>query len=149
MATVQKARIQFNRPKNWKIILAAALELGPLTAAREHRMDFPAEMGFPVILQAIKRWIRQFRDPNRKGYNSTTTPVYGLEIDKLVYEDVLRRQRAGLTIMSGDVRKILVAHLYDAGKSHLLLENGGNYVFGDSWASRFFNRHNLVSRAKK
>ena len=39
---------------------------------------------------------------------------------------------------------IMFSHV---GKSQLLVENGGKYNFKHSWAMRFWNRHNLVSRA--
>ena len=44
------------------------------------------------------------------------------------------------------LRHFLVVHLTGADLLNTLIENGGQYSYTDSWAIRFYERHNIVPR---
>jgi hypothetical protein len=74
-------------------------------------------------------------------------PVYGVEVDKKLLEDVRIRREAGITITHATLRSMLIVRLNQEKLLHLLIENGGQHTFGDGWSKRFFKRHGLTSRA--
>ena len=76
----------------------------------------------------------------------TRLPSYGSEIDGQLLTDVHEIRSMGLPADEEVLRRYLVVRLEKAGKTGLLVENGGKYSYGHSWAIRFFKRHNLVVR---
>ena len=73
-------------------------------------------------------------------------PSYGSEIDLLLFADCHARRVVGLPIDDVILRRLLIVHLAAAGKEGELIENGGKYHYGHSWAMRFYKRHKLGSR---
>ena len=99
----------------------------------------------------LNRWMADYHEELR-----TKTPLvfgaggrlpeYGAYIDNLLLADVHTRMKASLKLDNEILRDLLMVHLIDKKKTYLLVENGGTCVFGDSWAQRFYARHNLASR---
>lgn len=60
--------------------------------------------------------------------------------------DCEAKRAVGLSVDDEILRRQLKVRLENAGKAHLLWENGGKYDYGHSWAMRFYKRHNFVLR---
>ena len=93
----------------------------------------------------LRKWRKDAKADKEFGQQGCT-PSYGKEIDATVLVCVIDRNSKGLSVDPSIMRSLLVTALSVAKKEDMLHENGGNYVFGDSWASRFLARHNLRRR---
>jgi len=69
-----------------------------------------------------------------------------MEIDNQLYLEVMQRRLASLPVNDIDLHHMLITLLERNNKSNLLRKNGGNFIFGQSWARRFCKRHNLTNR---
>jgi hypothetical protein len=139
------------RPDNWKEIIKEYKLNGLVGLQRCFPEFLKNESGEAISESCLRqRLYRYGKDLNnnkvtqRRGGNA---PPYGMAIDNELYLNVMSRRNASLAINNMDMRNMLLTLLQKNNMSHLLLENGGKYVFGQSWVSRFNKRHNLSNRA--
>ncbi len=97
------------------------------------------------------RWVKDYLAELRTGQPTVMgaggrKPAYGDVVDKAVLERANDRMAGGLKVDSIELRRLLVVELQRTNQSGLLVENDGDYLFGESWSQRFFARHNLVVR---
>ena len=71
--------------------------------------------------------------------------AYSKEVDKELFDTALERRNEGC-VDNSLLRQLLLVILAKNGLMGLLRENGGKYTFGDSWAQRLFERHDMVFR---
>ena len=98
-----------------------------------------------IAQQKINRWQRNLKSRSKTTF-AVRVPHYGKVIDDLVSTDFHRARNVGLPIDNVSLRRFLVEHLVAANLQGTLVENGGPYSYTDSWAVRFYKRHNIVSR---
>ena len=67
--------------------------------------------------------------------------AYSREIDVELFDLVTIRRSAGLSIDNSILGQQLLTLLTEYNLTDLLKENGGKHTSGDSWAHRFFARH--------
>lgn len=95
----------------------------------------------------VYRWKSDFEKVNsQNGKRIGHAPVYGRELDTLVYDCMVQRISAGLTCDNHILRETIKNELVKQNLSSMLKENGGKYTFGTNWCFRFWKRHNLSSR---
>ena len=69
------------------------------------------------------------------------------EIDKESFDTALAGRNEGcLSVDNSLLRQLLLVTLAKNGFMGILRENGGKYTFGDFWAQRLFERHDMVLR---
>ena len=69
------------------------------------------------------------------------------EIDKEFFNTALAGRNEGcLSVNNSLLRQLLLVTLAKNGIMGILRENGGKYTFGDFWAQRLFERHDMVLR---
>ena len=73
--------------------------------------------------------------------------AYSKEIDKESFDTALAGRNEGcLSVDNSLLRQLLLVTLAKNGIMGILRENGGKYTFGDFWAQRLFERHDMVLR---
>ena len=73
--------------------------------------------------------------------------AYSKEIDKEFFDTALAGRNEGcLSVDNSLLRQLLLVTLAKNGFMGILRENGGKYTFGDFWAQRLFERHDMVLR---
>ena len=113
-------------------------------AIKNYREEF---MGLTVkkAQQQNNRWQKNLKSRSKTTF-AVRVPHYGKVIDDLVSTDFHRARNVGLPIDNVSLRRLLVEHFVAANLQGTLVENGGPYSYTDSWAVRFYKRHNIVSR---
>ena len=134
------------RPENWKVIAEFYSKYG-LELTRTAFETELAGRSYAAVKAALWTWRKQIKSPVViKKENSGRMPAYGAEIDNLLRDKVVQRIDLGLPADNPTLRILLEQILTDHDKLHLLKSKGGPCIFEDSWAQRFWARHNLVSR---
>lgn len=131
------------RPINWIDIVEEANAFG----SRQAFKSFPEEFRDLTDKASFKKINRWQKDAKMKKVGAKVRiPAYGLEIDNLVKLDFERARANGLPVDNVTLRRYLLVHLTTANMLDTLIENGGKYLYEDSWAIRFYKRHGIVSR---
>lgn len=131
------------RPVNWVDIVEEANAFSSRQAIRSYEEEFEG-LSTKASLKKINRWQKDHK--KKKNYINVRLPAYGSVIDNLVLLDFQRTRSAGLPVDNVTLRRFLVVHLTAADMLDTLIENGGSFSYTDSWAIRFYKRHNIVSR---
>lgn len=139
----RSAKIWTKRPVNWVDIVEEANAFGSRQAIRSYEEEFEG-LATKASLKKINRWQKDYKKKNT--YVNVRLPAYGSVIDNLVLLDFQRTRSAGLPVDNVTLRRFLVVHLTAANMLDTLIENGGSFSYTDSWAIRFYKRHNIVSR---
>ena len=122
----QKKRILHSHPSNWAIIADEANIYGNYSTIRGI---------LRCLFVSIQQAIEQFH------------LAYSKEIDKELFDTALARRNEGcLSVDNSLLRQLLLIILAKNGLMDILRENGEKYTFGDSWAQRFFKRHDIILR---
>ena len=142
----KESRKRQSRPENWEDIAYEAEVYGNTAALKNYTNEFIGASS-TAIYQRLNQWKNDVKN-KRIMSNTVITrlPSYGSEIDSQLLTDVHELRSMGLPVDDDVLRRYLVVRLENAGKMGLLVENGGKYSYGHSWAMRFFKRHNLVVR---
>lgn len=131
------------RPANWMDIVAESNAFGSGSAIK----NFPEEfigLTLKASQKKVNRWQKNAKANKKLG--SVRVPAYGTVIDDLVKQDFQQARDVGLPVDNVSLRRFLVVHLARANLLNTLVENGGPYSYTDSWAIRFYRRHNIASR---
>jgi hypothetical protein len=133
------------RPDNWKII-------GEYYHCYGHDSTlkvFEAELGWmkrrTSRVTALKRWMTDWQN-GREPKDTRREPILGIETERRILQQLLKRSEVGLSIGDDDLRRVVLDYLAQSGRTCLLRENGGNNTFGSSFCSRFWKRHRMSSR---
>lgn len=132
------------RPPNWEDIADEAEIWGNDAALANFASDFDGASQ-TAKYQRLNQWKKDLKDKKVSSVYQGQ-PSYGSEIDLLLLADCHTRRAVGLPIDDVILRRMLIVHLAKAGKEGELIENGGKYHYGHSWAMRFYKRHKLASR---
>lgn len=97
------------------------------------------------IQRLLKQWLKEIRI-GKEQKKIGKSPVYGHEVDKELYDNIVKRREKGLPVDNFIICRLLLPLLRNHRKDHLLKMNGGKYNFGESWARKFCKRWNLVQR---
>ncbi len=138
---IVKHRPYSHRPPNFKDIVTAFDQYG--YSAMNDYSDCFESMEKGRITQKIKRWRQSILlevNPTKRA------PAYGQVIDDMVYQSILGQIDHGAPVNNITLRAVLIVELTKHNKLDLLVENGGQCIFRESWAKRFWKRHNLSSR---
>ena len=141
----KKPKVWQSRPPNWEDIAYEAQVFGNNSAIKSFAADFQG-VSSTAAYQRLSTWKKDLSSGKEEGTLKSRMPAYGDEIDKLVLADFHAARSAGVSVDDECLRRYLVVHLVAAGKQGLLLEKGGKYTYGPSWAKRSYARHNLVLR---
>jgi hypothetical protein len=87
----------------------------------------------------LYRWKKEMIQRKVVSRSKDRVPKYGVEVDKGLISDINVRISLGLPIDNVILRELLLVR-------QLLREHGGNHIFGDCWAWRFWNRNDFVLR---
>jgi len=139
-----------SRPEIWREIVVEFISNGEPAALAKFPSAFTNEKGELIkpatYKQRLRRWKKDYELEMASGQLSSShkqMPPYGEEIDVALAEECKVRIASGLSIDPSVIRSILLRHLEKVGQLGLLREKGGKYVFGQTWAYRFYNRHNI------
>ena len=94
----------------------------------------------------VEEWVRNQKSNKKVDYQRRSAS-YGKEVDLQLLSAVKERMKLGLPIDAFILRVLLIALLSVHNKLSLLKEYGGKNTFQDSWATRFYKRHQLKRRA--
>jgi hypothetical protein len=142
----KKRRAWSTRPSNWPTILENYLNFG-LRSTIKAFPDIFADQSENYSAVQLSRWKKEMRSGKLPGKELHHSPPYGKELDLDLLKAVKERLAIGLAVDSIVLRVLLLPMLVERSLSHLLVEKGGEFLFGYSWANRFFKRYNLSSRA--
>ena len=109
------------RPSNWRTITEHIIEFGLESSVQVYPVELSIYSRNALLLN-IKRWKvdLQLNKSDASILNHKREPVYGIEIDLLVYQDIQARMLQGLPIDSTVARQCLLNRLALAGKMSLL-----------------------------
>jgi hypothetical protein len=94
----------------------------------------------------LYRWKKEMIQRKVVSRSKDRVPKYGVEVDKGLISDINVRISLGLPIDNVILRELLLVRLASTNQMELLREHGGNHIFGDCWAWRFWNRNDFVLR---
>ena len=143
-ASQKMKRKTTDRPNNWEIIALHYAQWGKKNTIQSFQEELGGRSERSAD-QALRQWSSDLKSKKSNVINSRG-PVYGNEIDLLLIKEVKVRIDAGLPVDDATLRLFLIDILESHYRSELLIENDGKFSFGHSWATRFWKRHNMVSR---
>jgi hypothetical protein len=94
----------------------------------------------------LYRWKKELSQGKVVSMNKDRLPKYGSEVEKGLASDINVRISIGLPIDNVILRELLLVRLASTNQMGLLREHGGNHIFGDAWAWRFWYRNDFVLR---
>jgi hypothetical protein len=134
-----------HRPSCWKEIaqfyIDNSLDVDRTIAAHPGEFKQASAKAVYLTLQRWSRDVRSGKDVLAQSLGKGTP--YGKEVDVQLHDTVRDRLAQGLPMDNAILRSLLVGFLSETGMESLLVENGGIYRFGDSWAYRFYHRWKL------
>jgi len=140
------------RSSNWRVVAHKYLESKNLLSIMT---TYGADIGGNSMTskaRTISRWVTDLVNERNSGIMYTpsygrASPVYGLEIDILLKDMVMIRLQAGVPTDNFGLSQLLHEVLLSRSYGSIIEKwQRGDYVFGNSWANRFWTRHNLASR---
>ena len=150
------SRIMHRRPDNWRLIADYYKVYRNIVATikqfglRTHDMRKPQM----YWVTTIGRWMKDV-DDKKELWEYGRRPVYGVPIDNQLLAIVKNYNNHAVPMTNMILRIQLLTLLQSSGQTNILdaiadseepLSKEKKYRFGDQWAIRFYNRHNLSSR---
>jgi DDE superfamily endonuclease len=130
------------RPPQWKIIAEHYGKWGLSSTMKAFADDL--KLYTPeTAKRTLARWLKEFRAGKEvASATQIRLPACGVDVDNCLRDICIERIDNGVPVDCTVLRSLLVPVLSQFGKTSLLDE----FKFGDSWARRFFKRHNIVTR---
>jgi hypothetical protein len=141
----KSTKIWSSRPDHWQAIVEHMNSQSYESACKMYASDL-AHLKGESKKSTLYRWKRDFNEGKVLSVNKDRLPKYGVEVDQGLSSDITVRTSLGLPIDNVVLRELLLVRLESTNQMGLLRENGGNHVFGDCWARRFWKRNGFVYR---
>jgi len=146
-ASLKCAKKRNLRPDNWRVIVDHYLNHGfndTISVFEGALSRYNKKL--PAIKKNLKVWEKEkdFSDDFLKTKKKRRMPLYGRDIDIELCKVIERMGDSGLPVDNSILRRQLLCLLENHNKLNLVLNDAS---FGNSWAERFWARHNLSSRA--
>jgi len=124
------------------------------THLREIYTEELASYSDKALATNLKRsWIPDYNnkvtDENISNRAKAHAPGIGYALDAKLTEMVATRMAAGISLDNSTLRNLAMSLLETHDKLDLLRTNGGHMSLGDSWAQRFWIRHDFPSRGRQ
>ena len=136
------------RPTNWRVISQHFKESKSATVTIDAFPEIFNDYSVSQKSGYLYRWRKDYENGRSEVKPISRGPSYGADIDERLLTAVKMRYDKGDTVDYTQLRELLVLELTKSDKQNLLFENDGPYIFGNSWAQRFFKRHKLFSKSE-
>ena len=136
------------RPKNWEVVAHHFKDSKSASATIETFPEVFKDYSASQRSGYLYRWRKDLESGRSEVKPTTRAPSYGSSIDDRLLTAVQIRQKKGISVDYTLLRELLIPELIKENKTSLLFENDGPYIFGNSWAQRFFKRHKLLYKCE-
>ena len=144
----QKKKFWKARPTNWEVIAQHFKDSKSASATIETFPEVFKDYSASQKSGYLYRWRKDLENGRSDVRPTSRAPSYGSGIDDRLLTAVQIRQKKGIRVDYTSLRELLIPELVKENKTSLLFENDGPYIFGNSWAQRFFKRHKLLHKSE-